>query len=325
MKQVFLLILATVFSVNSISGQDNKPAELISSRNPEKAQIVTSDIALFWRAYDMAKPENNLIIYRDEYLKKGSVGLQEFLRSKIGNSCNLVTAIDAAPNYYAALRVQSAKVENYKPQMLSSFKKLKEIYPDAVFPNVYFLVGRMSASGTVTYKGLLIGVEMYGKTDDASLAELSGWKKASVDRIEEIPFIVAHELVHYQQKYGLDGSELSLLGRSLHEGSADFIGELIAGGNINRQLHEYANPREKQLWLEFKKEMNNTDTSNWLYQGDKAKDKPADLGYYVGYKIAESYYHRAKDKKQAIKDILDIKDFNGFLKASGYDEKFSVE
>ena len=71
--------------------------------------------------------------------------------------------------------------------------------------------------------------------------------------------------------------------------------------------------------------MNGKDTSNWLYQGDKAKDKPADLGYYVGYKIAESYYNRAADKKQAIKDILDIKDFNGFLKASGYDEKFSAE
>jgi hypothetical protein len=325
MKQVFLLILATVFSVNIISAQENKPAELISNHDPEIAQIVTSDIALFWRAYDMAKPENDLVIYRGEYLKKGSVGLEEFLRSKIGNSCNLVTAIDAAPKYYAALRVQSAKVENYKPQMVASFKKLKEIYPDAVFPNVYFLIGRMNAGGTVTIKGLLIGVEMYGKTDDASVSELNGWKKASVSRIEEIPFIVAHELVHYQQKYGLFGSELSLLGKSLHEGSADFIGELIAGGSINQQLHEYANPREKQLWLEFRKEMNNKDTSNWLYQGDKAKDKPADLGYYVGYKIVESYYNKAKDKKQAIKDILDIKDFNGFLKASGYDEKFSVE
>src|SRR5688500_20375467 len=94
----------------------------------------------------MAKPENNLIVYRDEYFKKGSVGLQEFLSRKIGSSCNLVSAIEAAPKYYAALRAQSAKVESYKPQMLASFKKLKEIYPDAVFPNVYFVVeiGRAS-------------------------------------------------------------------------------------------------------------------------------------------------------------------------------------
>jgi hypothetical protein len=220
-------------------------------------------------------------------------------------------------------------IEDYKPQMLASFKKLKEIHPDAVFPNVYFVIGRMNAGGTVTFKGLLIGVEMYGKTDDASVAELSGWKKAVVVGIEQIPLIVAHELVHYQQRNAhltsLFGGEVSLLGKSLSEGSADFISKLIAGGHINQQLHEYGNPREKQIWLEFKKEMNSSDTSNWLYQGDKVKDKPADLGYYVGYKIAESYYNKTKDKKQAIKDILEIKDFNAFLKASGYDEKFSAE
>ena len=326
MKQVILLILATVFSINSISAQDIKSIELTLNRNPEKAEFVTSDIAIFWRAYDMAKPENNLIIYRDEYFKKGSVGLQEFLRSKIGNSCNLVTAIDAAPKYYAALRAQSGKIENYKPQMLASFKKLKEIYPDAAFPNVYFVVGRMNTGGTATLKGLLIGFEMYGKTDDASVAELSGWKKSSVGKVERIPFIVAHELIHYQQRNAhltsLFGGEVSLLGKSLSEGSADFIGELIAGDNDNPHLHEYGNPREKQLWLEFKKEMNGSDADNWLYQGDKAKDKPADLGYYIGYKIVESYYNKAKDKKQAIKDILEIKDFNVFLTASGYDEKF---
>lgn len=326
MKQVILLILATFFLVNLVSGQDNKSAGLMFNQNPEKAEIITSDIALFWRAYDMAKPENNLIIYRDEYFKKGSVGLQEFLRKKIGNSCNLVTAIEAAPKYYAALRAQSAKVENYKPQMLASFKKLKEIYSDAVFPKVYFVVGRMNTGGTATFGGLLIGVEMYGKTDDASLAELNNWQKAVVGKVERIPFIVAHEIVHYQQKNAhltaLFGGEVSLLGKSLSEGSADFIGELIAGGNENPHLHEYGNPREKQLWLEFKKEMNGNDASNWLYQGDKAKDKPADLGYYIGYKIVESYYNKAKDKKQAIKDILEIKDFNAFLTASGYDEKF---
>lgn len=329
MRQVILLILATFFSAGLISAQDNQSVELTLNQNLEKAEIVTGDIALFWRAYDRAKPENNLIIYRDEYLRKGSVGLQEFLRSKIGNSCNLVTAIDAAPKYYASLRAQSAKIETYKPQMLASFRKLKEIYPDARFPNVYFVIGRMNAGGTATLKGLLIGFEMYGKTDDASIAELSGWKKSSVGRIEEIPFIVGHELIHYQQKNAhltaLFGGEVSLLGKSLSEGSADFIGELITGGNINPHLHEYGNPRERELWLEFKKEMNSPDASNWLYQGDRAKDKPADLGYYIGYKIAESYYNKSKDKKQAVKDILEIKDFNHFLKASGYEEKFSVE
>ena len=326
MKQVILLSLVTVFAFGFVSAQDNKSPEPSFNRNPEKAEIVTSDIALFWRAYDMAKPENNLIVYRDEYFKKGSVGLREFVNRKVGSSCNLVTAIEAAPNYYASLRTQSAKVESYKPQMVASFKKLKEIYPEAVFPNVYFVIGRMNTGGTVTFKGLLIGVEMYGKTDDASLAELNNWQKKVVGKVDRIPFIVAHELIHYQQKNAhltaLFGGEVSLLGKVLGEGSADFIGELISGDNENPHLHEYGNPREKELWLEFKKVMNGNDASNWLYQGDKAKDRPADLGYYIGYKIVESYYNKSTDKKQAIKDILEIKDFNAFLLASGYGEKF---
>jgi uncharacterized protein YjaZ len=69
--------------------------------------------------------------------------------------------------------------------------------------------------------------------------------------------------------------------------------------------------------------MNGDKTDNWLYQGDKAKDRPADLGYYVGYKIVESYYKNATDKKQAVKDILGIKDVQEFLKTSRYEDKFA--
>jgi hypothetical protein len=45
---------------------------------------------------------------------------------------------------------------------------------------------------------------------------------------------------------------------------------------------------------------------------------PSDLGYYFGYRIAESYYAGQSDKKQAIADLVSIKDFEGFLKASNY-------
>ena len=46
--------------------------------------------------------------------------------------------------------------------------------------------------------------------------------------------------------------------------------------------------------------------------------RPADLGYYVGYKITQAYYTRQSDKRRALKDILQIGDFAKFLQASGY-------
>jgi hypothetical protein len=308
--RLFLVIAALALSA---------PAQLTTNTNPDAAKFVTSDINLFWAAYDKAKPENDLIVYRDEYLRKGSVGLQEFTRLRIGSSCNLVNAINASPKYYAALREYSLNVPSYEKQVRASFNKLKEIYPEAVFPDVYFVVGRMNSGGTVSEKGLLIGVDMYGKNEGVALDGLNDWQKAVTNSTNRLPYIVAHELIHYEQK---NVSDNTLLARALGEGVADFVGELISGDTINSHLHKYADPVEKELWLEFKTEMAGTDVGNWMYQGEKAVKRPADLGYWMGYKIAESHYKNAKDKKQAVKDMLEIKDFAKFLAASRYEEKF---
>jgi hypothetical protein len=314
MKLSMILVFLTVILIA------NTAAQTVNT-DPETAKIVTSDIDLFWKAYDKAKPENNLYVYRDEYLRKGSVGLKEFTRLRIGSSCNLVDSIEARPKYYAALRGLSLKIASYDNQIRAAFRKLKEIYPPAVFPDVYFVIGRMTSAGTLSDKGLFIGVDMFGRNPDAPLDELDSWHKAVVAPAERLPYIVAHELIHYEQKYSQDDS---LLAKAINEGVADFVGELISGRNTNPHLHAYGDPIEKQLWLEFKRDMLGKDVNGWLYQGDQAKDKPADLGYYIGYKIAESYYKNSSDKKQAVKDILEIKDFQKFLADSRYEEKLGT-
>lgn len=316
---LFLLLLGFSILLNgfAVAAQTSETRSLNS--DPDKVSFVTSDIGLFWAAYDKAKPENDLVVYRDEYLKKGSVGLREFTKLRIGSSCDLVSVINASSKYYAALREPSLKIALYENRMRESYRKLKAMYPAAVFPDVYFVVGKMNSAGTLNPKGLFIGVDMFGKNPGAPTDELGAWHTAVVGAIDRLPFIVAHETIHYQQNAA---RSKTLLSRAIREGVADFVGELIAGDTINPHLHEYGKTREKELWLAFQKEMNGEDISNWLYQGDKATDKPADLGYYMGYKIAESYYQRRSDKTQALKDILVINDENAFLKESRYEEKF---
>jgi hypothetical protein len=41
------------------------------------------------------------------------------------------------------------------------------------------------------------------------------------------------------------------------------------------------------------------------------------LGCYVGYLITQAYYRNAKDKRQAVHDILNIQDARAFYEASG--------
>lgn len=309
---IFILAMAATLSLGQLS----------VNSDPDAARFVTSDIQLFWKAYDKATPENDLIVYRDEYLRKGSVGLKEFTRLRIGSSCSLVDTIGYAPKYYESLRGPSLKVASFEPQTRAAFRKLKEIYPAAVFPDVYFVIGRMSSAGTLSEKGLLIGVDMYGANSPGITDGLSSWHRAVLSSVDRLPYIVAHESIHYQQKYPVD-AEPTLLSRSIREGAADFIAQLIAGDHINPHLHKYGDPIEKELWLEFEKEMHRTEVSNWLYQGDKAKERPADLGYYIGYKIVESYYNNAADKRRAVQDVLEIKDFNAFLSGSRYSLKFN--
>ncbi|HYY95763.1 MAG TPA: DUF2268 domain-containing putative Zn-dependent protease [Pyrinomonadaceae bacterium] len=325
MARFIYLALALSLTLFVSAAQNNRPpgsgSERKLNRDPEAARIVTSDIDNFWRAYDAARPDYCLGFFQREYFDKGSDGLKAFKRARI-NQCSFVETLAAHPRYYASIRESTLRVQSMQGQMRESFRKLKALYDGAVFPDVYFLVGCMNSGGTTADAGLLIGAEMYGRTPDTPEEELDGWLKQVLKPVELVPHIVAHELVHYQQKY--PAGARTLLAASIKEGAADFVGELISGKNTNQHLHVYGNPRERELWEAFKREMNGTNTSNWLYQGESAKDRPADLGYYVGYKICEAYYRAAKDKRQAVKDILEIKDFNRFLEDSGYESKFGA-
>jgi uncharacterized protein YjaZ len=116
----------------------------------------------------------------------------------------------------------------------------------------------------------------------------------------------------------------TLLEEALGEGGADFLGEMISGGIINRTQREFGNEHERELWEEFRAAMNGTDTSKWLYEGDRAKGRPADMGYYVGYRICEAFYQKATDKSEAVRRILALNDPDGLLRESSYAEKVSL-
>lgn len=295
------------------------------NRDPEAVRFVTSDIDNFWRAYDLAAKETDkakrAAIFQTEYLDKGSPGLKDFLRLRIKSAENLVSAIDRMPKYYASIRPQTLRVRRMEGRLRAAFRKFKSIYPEAVFPDVYFLIGVTSSGGTTGPSGLLIGTEMYGKTAKGPTDELIPWLRAVLSTVDNVPAIVAHESCHYNQRYNTAPDQRHLLGKSLQEGACDMIGELISGRNINEHLKVYGRAHDAEIWRDFEADMYKPDYSNWVYNAGKAKDRPADLGYYVGYLITRAYYENAKDKRRAVYDILNIQDARAFYEASGVRRK----
>lgn len=309
MKNLSLtFLLATILcSVNLFAQSDQIEIEL-----------VTSDIEHFWEAYDKAKPDFNPEAFDELYLGRASKGLKGFIKNRIQNGEYLAAIIKKRPDYYEALRESSMQIPSMRDSIRSYLGNLRDIYPNADFPPIYFVIGAMNSGGTTSRNGIIIGADMYGLTPQTNMAELSDWHKSVVKSVDQIPHIVAHELIHIQQKYR--GSNLTLLGASIREGSADFIAELISGKHINEHVHEFANPREEELWNEFKSRTHEKNYDGWLYSSQDGR--PNDLGYWMGYKITQAYYHLMDDKKQAMEDIMRIKNFEEFLTASGYSNRF---
>ena len=232
-----------------------------------------------------------------DYLEKASVGVRDFIPGRIMSAEDLAAYVRAHRATYDSVRVANLDVSRAEPQIRAAFRRLKTLYPDAVFPDVYFVIGRFISGGTSSNHGLLIGAEMY--RDPARL-----------------PAIVSHELIHYQQHY----DARKLLEHAFMEGTADFIGEMISGSQINSAAHQYGMAHEAELWSEFEKHFDDTDYFPWMY-GTPPDGKPNDLGYFIGYRIAQAYYDKASDKTQAIRDIITARNGNvrELLALSGYD------
>jgi hypothetical protein len=290
---------------------------------PLTARLITEDIPRFWVAFDSIRSSADTLPLRRTYLDAGTVGLKDFTSARWKDAKTLTAMVWPRRDYYRSIRSNTLAVASLEPEIRRIYRMLDTLYGDATFPDVYFAIGGMSTGGTTSDHGLLIGTELFTRAADSPVDALTPWQQTVVRSLDILPAIVAHELTHYQQTYRAGAS---LLAQSLREGGADFVSEVLTGRTINEHLHTYGDAHEREIWLDFSKEMNGSDYSRWLYNGGSVtatSERPADLGYYVGYRITQAYYGRLNDKRQALRDIFTMTDVSQFLAASGYAARFN--
>jgi uncharacterized protein YjaZ len=289
-----------------------------ATHDPLKAKLVTIDIKNYWKAYDLAQKDtaNRLNIFKKYYVDPGTEGLQDYFASKVYSMGNFVRSQDQKPKFYAAIRNNTFTVEKQKPQMIGSFKKFKHIYPKATFPAIYFVIGAFTSGGTVSEAGLLIGLDQSAGGPGIPEEELNLWQRNNLGKVNDMPYLIAHELIHFNQN-GIK-RDTTLLCAALIEGMSDFIGELISGRTANERLHVWVKGKEQQVWTDFRKEMYLQRAQNWIGNSNQeTAEKPADLGYWIGYQICKAYYDRSADKNKAVAEMLNITDFKDFYEKSG--------
>jgi len=295
----------------------------IYTTNPKAVKIIDKDVVNFWKAYDLVKKNPSMAeqIYMENYINNGTMALQFYYLNKINNINNFVYIHNLKKKYYTSIRANTLKSSKLKSAFQNSFVKLKNIYPDAIFPPIYFVMGKLNSAGTISSDGLILGIDQASMSPTVDTTELNDWEKKNISTFKNLPYTVAHELIHYEQS-GM-ASDTTLLAAALKEGMADFIGELISGKTANERLLIFAKGKENSIWTDFKKEMYLDRAYNWIANSEQeTADKPADLGYWVGYQICKAYYEQAPDKKKAIYEMLHIQDYKKFLEQSKLDEKF---
>ena len=286
---------------------------------------MTSDIEHFWAAFDAGGSGGSALPFQTEYLDHASPGLRDFMASRSVTAVSLASMVRAYPRYFADIRASTLRLATdagVQGSIRANYRKIAEMYASTVFPPVTFLIGRFSTGGTTSSSGMLIGLEFFSITPNTPLDELGQFQRDNVRPLDSLPIIVAHEHVHILQARAggiLNKVNKNLLDQSLIEGGADFVAFLVTGGNVNARLQAYGIPREAALWTEFKAAMRGRDVSRWLYnQTSATADRPGDLGYFIGYRIAEAFYNRTSDKRLAVRAIIDVSNADLFLTQSGY-------
>ncbi len=277
---------------------------------PAGPQILTEDVSRFYALYDSAGGKPSVAQLRG-YLAEGSAGLAELAKARRVTPEGIAESIASQPELYAQGRNCLAELPAVKQRLTQVFSNLQAIYPQTRFPPVTIAVGRGRPVGLTSKSGVIIGLEALCAAD---------FMNANVQ--DRFVHVIAHEYVHIQQTGLIDfepgDPRATVLRVSLGEGIAEFITELISGNVGNGRHAAWTRGREVHIESAFALDLDSTDLSPWLYNYKPGSQEPYDLGYWVGYRIAKAYYLQAKDKRDAVRALVQQDNPKTILAASGW-------
>jgi hypothetical protein len=275
--------------------------------NAAEPVIETGDVDRFYKVYDEAGGRPTAEALQHGYIDPGSDGLHELARLRNVTGQSIAEAIAKRPEIYSEARGCVDVLPRVRERLVVALRKLRDLYPEARFPPITIAVGRGKPVGVGGHDtGVQIGAEALCATD---------WINPDIEG--RFLRVIMHEFAHVQQVVAFSEIEnATVLSASLEEGAAEFVTELTTGSISYSYMRGLIAGRERGIEIAFAADADKTDLSDWLY--NSTPEKPADLGYWVGYRIVKSYYQHAADKRQALRDILQMTNPKEFLAKSGW-------
>lgn len=307
------ILLVLAFAAEASAGS----VHFQTTSDPNKVDLVTSDVAHFWRAFDAASKlpwEERSRIYEKLYIEPASQGLKDYMAFRHVTSERFAIYVEQNRAYYATLRPYINQVVEQKPVIIAAFRRLKILYPGIRFPvHVYFVVGPNKGAGMNSENGIVLAADVFATPPGTPY---------SYNRVSPVyvPFSAVHETIHFNQVYQTSDRS-TLLQNVVSEGTADFITSLVLPEPLVRQTTDrwqYGCAHETELAALLVRDEDLTDLGPWMFNHRPNTGWPPDMGYWIGYRIDQAFWLHANDKKAALRTMLDVTDFKAYLKASGY-------
>jgi len=281
-----------------------------SSARAAAVEIQTEDVARFYKLYETTGGRPTVEQIQHDYLDQATAGLRHLTQVRNVNAENIARATATTPELYTNARSCMAALPRVRERLNRSFDKLLALYPEAKRPPVTILVSR---GKPVAIGGPGDGVQI--SLEAACSTNAARFLGADMD--DRFVRLIAHEYIHVQQSPVLAATEkLTVVERSLIEGVAEFIAEVIAGRPSNVGVFASVAGREREIETNFVPDVDKTDLSAWF--DNTTAENVGQLGYWVGYRIAKSYYQHAPNKRAAIREMIQMTDAKAFLAASGW-------
>jgi len=284
----------------------------LSSSSVAQTRVTTHDITHFWEAYDRIKATNDTAEQRQllhsHFIAKASVGQLAMFEARRYTPDEYLHAIRSYPRFWASVREHMLSADIHVQAMQDGVERLRVLYPQMRPADIYFTVGVLRSGGTITDGMVLIGSEIAladssTVTDEfpAELGHLPG--HFATNPRQDIAFANVHELIHTQQpgRWGYD-----LLSQSLHEGIAEFIPTLAMDRPSYAASVRYGVANTEKVRAVFEEELFAYWIDRWIWNDTHGPFPVRDMGYFVGYSMAQRYYENAKDKPQAIAELIGL-------------------
>jgi len=263
--------------------------------NPDKAQLIYSDVENFVKAFEKLQHTTDTIaVLNKYYFDEATPGLKEYISRHKLTPVLLKAAIQKDPERYHKIAGFLENQASFQLEFKKTMQQFSEVLPTAMYPPTYLLVGANRGIAQASKFGQLVTVTKV------------------LDREVALKKLIVHELAHFQQAismgiqtYGaLYASPNNMLGLCLREGGAEFVTSLVLNDITQAKGLEYFLSHESQLKTRFIEDLSQQDAQYWLWDSLDDHNTPALLGYVMGFKICDAYYQRASNKENALKEIL---------------------